>query len=99
VSNLMTASSQWASRPDDQRFLSLDDLQTAVSARRSLSHDRNLPLHMLKLDHDAAGELYLAGHNGQRVAFTNWSFGQFASLLKRPPRICASAGAARACEP
>ena len=36
--NITTASNQWASRPDDQRYLSLDDLAAAVSARRDLSN-------------------------------------------------------------
>jgi hypothetical protein len=84
TTDIMAASKQWASRPVDQRFLSLADLGDAVATRRDLSHARDLPLHSLTLDHDQDGTLYLAGHNGARVAFTNWSFGQVASMLRTP---------------
>jgi hypothetical protein len=84
VTNLMTASQQWSVRPDDQRFLALDDLAEAVRRRRTLSHDKHLGLDSLSLDYDQSGDLYLAGHNGARVAFTHWSFGQLASLLRVP---------------
>jgi hypothetical protein len=84
TATLTAASAQWASRPDDQRFLTLDDLAASVAARRDLSRARDLRLDHLTLDHDADNKLYLAGHNGARVQFTNWSFGQFASLMHTP---------------
>ena len=37
--NLMIAHREWATRPPDQRFQSLDALQVSVEARRSLSQE------------------------------------------------------------
>jgi len=85
TTNLMAASNQWASRPDDQRFLNLDALSDAVARRRSLSHDRVLRLDTLSLGHDSTNNrLFLSGHNGAAVNFTHWSFGQLASAVGAP---------------
>ena len=37
MTTLDAASRQWARRPDDERFLTLDDLAASVGARRDLS--------------------------------------------------------------
>jgi hypothetical protein len=79
-----TASNQWASRPDDQRYLSLDDLAAAVSARRELSRASNVRLDSLCVDNDQDGQILLTPPDGQPVPFTNWSFGQLASLVGAP---------------
>jgi hypothetical protein len=84
--NITTASNQWASRPDDQRYLSLDDLAAAVSARRDLSRASNVCLDSLCVDNDQDGQILLTPPDGQfsPVPFTNWSFGQLASLVGAP---------------
>ncbi|MDQ6675011.1 MAG: DUF932 domain-containing protein, partial [Chloroflexota bacterium] len=74
--NITTASNQWASRPDDQSYLSLDNLAAAVSARRDLSRASNVRLDSLCVDNDQDGQLLLTPPDGQPVPFTNWSFGQ-----------------------
>jgi hypothetical protein len=82
MTNLMTVSRQWASRPDDERHETLDSLQFAVDHRRQLSHEvEKLDFATLSLAFDGDDDLYLSGHNGAPVRFTNWSFGQFAGLL------------------
>ena len=53
---LQAASTQWASRPDDQRYLSLDDLTAAVSARRDLSRASNVRLDSLTVDNDQGSQ-------------------------------------------
>jgi hypothetical protein len=82
--NITTASNQWASRPDDQRYLSLDDLAAAVSARRDLSRASNVRLDSLTVDNDQDGQILLTPPDGQPIPFTNWSFGQLASLVGAP---------------
>jgi hypothetical protein len=82
---ISAASNQWFSRPDDQRFLTLEDLSTAVNRRRELSHDRVLRLDQLSLGHDSdTNTLFLSGHNGAAVHFTHWSFGQMATQIGAP---------------
>lgn len=85
MTNLMAASNQWATRPDDQRFRTLEDLAAAVESRYELSHERNnLNLRSLHLDYDDNNNLFMRGHNGASVQFTNWSFGQFSTLVGAP---------------
>lgn len=84
TTTLDAASRQWASRPQDQRFLSLDDLATSVAAKRELSRASDVRLDSLALSHDADGELLLTSPDGHHIAFTNWSFGQLASLVGAP---------------
>ena len=62
--NITTASNQWASRPDDQRYLSLDDLAAAVSARRDLSRASNVRLDSLTVDNDQDGQILLTPPDG-----------------------------------
>ena len=83
---LQAASTQWASRPDDQRYLSLDDLAAAVGARRDLSRASNVRLDSLTVDNDQDGQILLTPPDGQfcPVPFTNWSFGQLASMVSAP---------------
>jgi hypothetical protein len=82
--NITTVSNQWQTRPDDQRYLSLDELAAAVSARRDLSCVTNVRLDSLTVDNDQGGQMLLTAPDGQRVPFTHWSFGQLASLLGAP---------------
>src|SRR4051812_16566283 len=84
MTTLDAASQQWASRPDDKRFLTLDDLATTVGARRELGRASDVRLDALMLGHDNGGDLLVRSPDGQAVAFTNWSFGQLASLIGAP---------------
>ena len=77
-------SRQWATRPDDERFLTLDDLAASVGASREHSRASDVRLDSLALSHAADGDLLLTSPDGQPVIFTNWSFGQLASLIGAP---------------
>jgi hypothetical protein len=81
----MAASMQWASRPDDQRFVSIADLKAAVQARRNISREATLRLDELSVESDD-DQVFLSGHNGAPVRFTNWSFGQLADEVGAPVR-------------
>jgi hypothetical protein len=88
VSNLqagearMELSKQWATRPDDEKFLSLGDLSSYLSDR-----DRQRREHVASVDdfeviHDAR-EVMLESKNGRRM-LSNWSFGQLAQRAGAP---------------
>lgn len=81
--NLMTASRQWASRPRDERYDSLDRLIAALEDRRERSAEHVDRVERHRIEHDDRGELYLAGENG-RWQFTNWSFSQLCDRLGAP---------------
>ena len=80
-------SSEWFSRPDDERFLSLSDLKAAVHSRAERSRMRTVESAAIRVE--AAREdsetltLALPG-GGAPLAPTHWSFGQLASLVGAP---------------
>lgn len=89
--NLGIASAQWASRPDDQRYLDLESLRAAVARRaperlggqaqmREVIH----PLQKIRVGNTPDGDLFITGHNGSGALFTNWSFGQYNRSIGGP---------------
>ena len=77
-------SSEWFSRPDDERFLSLTDLQASVRSRAERSRTKVVESAAIRVeaareDHET---LTLALPGGEApLAPTHWSFGQLASLV------------------
>jgi RNAse (barnase) inhibitor barstar len=87
MTTIMTASRQWSSRPDDQRFTSLPELHTAVSRSRKLSQGKVISSRQLRFQPIPGDERYglqVVGQNGVPALPTHWSFGQIASLAKAP---------------
>ena len=82
---LMQASRQWASRPADERFTSLTDMQSHFQRVRESSRAAVLSNRQVTLvpESDNKG-LMVAGPNGGSVAPTHWSFGQLAQLAEAP---------------
>jgi hypothetical protein len=85
--NISRVSSEWFSRPDDERFLSLTDLYDAVKSRADRATTRTVETRDIRVearreDPDALS-LILPGR-GELVAPTNWSFGQLCSLVGAP---------------
>lgn len=75
---LTRASSQWRSRPADERYASIGDLRYAAHAFKERSGEKMLNLSSMSIDY-AEDELFLDGH-----PMNNWAFGQFASTVKVP---------------
>jgi hypothetical protein len=85
MSTITTASTQWASRPDDQRYTSLTDMKAHFDVIRSESREVVVPsrrIHVLP-DQDNKG-MSVVGPNGHAYTPTNWSFGQLAQLAEAP---------------
>ncbi len=80
-------SSEWFSRPDDQRFLSLSELSTSVRWRAERSRTRTVESTAVRVeadrDHPDGLSLIIPGAD-DRVAPTHWSFGQLATLVGAP---------------
>ncbi|WP_234053400.1 MULTISPECIES: DUF932 domain-containing protein [unclassified Xanthobacter] len=80
-------SSEWFSRPDDERFLSLTELYDAVKARADRATARTVESRAVRVEasREDAERLFLI-FPGQEapVAPTHWSFGQLCSLVGVP---------------
>lgn len=79
-------SSQWFSRPDDQRFLSIADLHnhTLEVANASDVATANVADMRVIAQADKPDSLRLQLDDGRQVRPTHWSFGQFCSMVQAP---------------
>ncbi|MCL4068919.1 hypothetical protein M3484_20370 [Pseudomonas sp. GX19020] len=80
-------SSEWFSRPDDERYLSLDDLWASVKARSDRSRTRIVETARIHVDasRDNAERLQLILPRADApVVPTHWAFGQLASMVGAP---------------
>lgn len=76
---------QWATRPADERFLSLPALRDAMTRVRETSRAKVVSTRALRVvpTEDNRG-LAVTGANGVPFAPTNWAFGQLATLAESP---------------
>src|SRR6266699_3080690 len=80
-------SSEWFSRPDDERYLSLTDLYDAVRRRADRAQARTVESRAVKVEaaRDNAERLaLLMPGRDEPVAPTHWSFGQLCGLVGAP---------------
>jgi hypothetical protein len=80
-------SSEWFSRPDDERYLSLSALYAAVRARTDRATARTVETRTLRVEasRDNAERLALIVPGREEpIAPTHWSFGQMCSLVGAP---------------
>lgn len=80
-------SSEWFSRPDDERFLSLDDLWGSLKGRSERSRTRIVGTADIRVEASRNDgerlQLMLPGAEDP-VAPTHWAFGQLASMVGAP---------------
>jgi len=79
----MTAHQQWASRPQDQRFQTLEELSQAVSARRMRSRASDVKMTDAAFNVTENGDIELVGVT-RATQLSHWSFGQTARYLGAP---------------
>jgi len=79
----MKASREWATRPDDQRFLTLESLYTNVRDRADHSQVKVTDTSLIKAYGTEEEEIVLQTELGPKV-FTNWSFGQISTIANAP---------------
>ena len=85
--NDSTVSRQWASRPNDQRFLTLDDLYAKVAQRRTECMTRDVALDCMQVSTADDGEgIWLQDRNSVEAGglLNNWSFSQLCQRAKAP---------------
>lgn len=85
--NIGRVSSEWFSRPDDERFLSLPELYERVRGRAESATTRVVESRTIRVearsDNPERLMLVVPGR-AEPVAPTNWSFGQLCSLVGAP---------------
>ena len=87
--NIGRVSSEWFSRPDDERYLSLTELYDAVKSRADRAMARTVESRAVRVEasRDDAERLSLIVPGQEHpVAPTHWSFGQLCSLVGAPAR-------------
>ncbi|CAM5777380.1 hypothetical protein LMIY3S_06008 [Labrys miyagiensis] len=80
-------SSEWFSRPDDERFLSLPELYDAVKMRADRARARTVESRTVRVEasrEDAERLSLIVPGQDQPIAPTHWSFGQLCSLVGAP---------------
>src|ERR1700736_3195876 len=93
-------SSEWFTRPDDERYLNLPDLYEAVRGRAERAQARTVESNAIKVEanRDIPERLALTvPGRGEPVAPTHWSFGKLCTLVgaptsylrQRPAALCA----------
>jgi hypothetical protein len=81
-------SSEWFSRPHDERYLSLSELFGAVSGRGERSRTRTAETAAIRVEarrDDAARLALIVPGTDVPLAPTHWSFGQLATMVGAPP--------------
>ncbi|MFH1699800.1 MAG: DUF932 domain-containing protein [Candidatus Zixiibacteriota bacterium] len=83
--NLYDAHRQWASRPPDERFSSLETLQSFTDARKSSSIEAERVLKMVDLKVLPGGSIAVNG-NSPPADLSNWAFGQLCYSVGAPAK-------------
>jgi len=79
---LTKAHNQWATRPKDQRFETLDELYASVHGRRVRSRSSDITLKDIEAKDDNGHISF--NHGIKAVEPSHWSFGQLSGWIKAP---------------
>jgi hypothetical protein len=79
-----TAHREWASRPPDERYASVDALYEAARARRDRTEQRTIETGEFRTEANASDDLIFE-MSGRAATLTHWSFGQLATIAGAPP--------------
>lgn len=81
--NLYAANDQWANRPADERFWTMEEMLTACKGYAEHARTAAVKLDDIRCE-DREGSLVLVGREDKPAKFTHWSFGQLASRVSAP---------------
>src|SRR3984957_5661690 len=80
-------SSEWFSRPDDERYLNLTELYDTVRRRAERAHARTVESRAVRVEasrDDAERLSLIVPGRAEPISPTHWSFGQLCSLVSAP---------------
>jgi hypothetical protein len=83
---LTQASKQWASRPDDERFTSLESLRSKVDSVKHRSKSGVMSNRDIEFQPsgDSIDGIQIVSRSGNVISPTHWAFGQLATKAKAP---------------
>jgi hypothetical protein len=84
MSNAQTIAREWASRPTDERYLSLPEMLGVADAQRARARIAKPSVRSLRADHTASGDLVLKGNEDAEANLTHWAFTQLCQLAGAP---------------
>lgn len=88
MSTIMKASNQWATRPDDERFVSLIEMRDKMAFDRERSRGVVVPSKHITLVPDDDNEgLQVVGDKEVGYYPNHWAFGQLSGLAKAPAQF------------
>ncbi len=82
--NLLQASRQWATRPADERFSSLQAMYDFCLKSAEIAKTENFLLKYSKVEKEGEHDIAVVTPTGTRLMFNDWSFRQFAKRLNAP---------------
>lgn len=81
---LFKANQQWSTRPEDERFTSLQDLYDATRHYAESARERkDIRVDTLRVE-NVDGNVQLLGRGGQPAVLTHWAFGQLCARVSAP---------------
>lgn len=80
---LFKAANQWATRPVDERFASIQELYDATKGYADIARESSVRYSDIRVEADGS-EVRVAGKLGQYAKVTNWAFGQLSSIAGAP---------------
>jgi hypothetical protein len=81
-----TAHREWATRPPDERYASVQALHEAARARRDRTTERDIETGEIRTQPVATDALVLREAPDRQAALTHWSFEQLAAIAGAPPK-------------
>lgn len=81
---LYHANRQWAERPNDERFASLEAMHAATKAYADAAREKEVAWNALALQPANGNELEIVGPAGVPARLTNYALGQIAARVKAP---------------
>lgn len=93
---LFQAHRQWASRPDDERFDSLQALYDATKGYADVAKEKEVPFADLRVE-NRDGDVQLVGKADVPAKLTHWAFGQLCQKVEAPASYLRELPATLAC--
>lgn len=90
TTNLYAASNQWANRPVDERFWTLEDMFERTNGYAISACQATAKMGDLIVEPTPSNDLTLRGSKGAQAKLTNWAFRQLATRVSAPAGYLAS---------
>jgi hypothetical protein len=94
---LFKAHAQWANRPEDERFTSLESLHAACKEYAGSAAEKDVAFADLRVE-NVDGDVRLVGKAGVSARLTHWAFGQLCSKVEAPASYLRELPATLACQ-